>query len=148
MPAYLIDTNHASRLMDGIEPIVSRVRNCIAHGDAFFLSITVVGELYYAVYASQRVRNNLRRFEALRVLASTLPFGEAEAREYGRIQAELKARGRPIPGTDAQIAAVARLHGLTVLTADRHFRFVDRLTTANWLEVGDSNVGVTGTTAG
>jgi tRNA(fMet)-specific endonuclease VapC len=140
MPAYLMDTNHASRWMDGAEPILSRVRRSIAHGDTFFLTITVVGELYYAAYASQRVDNNLMRLYALRVLAPTLPFGETAAEEYGRIQAELKARGRPIPGTDAQIAAVARLHGLTVLTADRHFGFVDRLATANWLGVGDANV--------
>ncbi len=134
MPAYLLDTNHASRLMDGDEPILSRVRRSLVDGVLFFLPITVVGELYYAVYASQRVRNNLARLQALRVLASTLPFDEAAAEEYGRIQAELKARGRPIPGTDAQIAAVARLHGLAVLTADRHFGFVKGLETANWLE--------------
>jgi tRNA(fMet)-specific endonuclease VapC len=140
MPAYLMDTNHASRWMDGAEPILSRVRRSIAHGDTFFLTITVVGEFYYAAYASQRVHNNLMRLHALRALAPTLPFGETAAEEYGRIQAELKARGRPIPGTDAQIAAVARLHGLTVLTADRHFHFVDGVTTANWLEGENGNV--------
>lgn len=134
MPAYLLDTNHAPRLMDGDEPILSRVRRSLADGVLFFLPITVVGELYYAVYASRRVRNNLARLQALRVLASTLPFDEAAAEEYGRIQAELRARDRPIPGTDAQIAAVARLHGLTVLTADRHVGFVKGLETANWLE--------------
>ena len=124
MPAYLMDTNHASWLMDGAEPILDRVRHSIARGDTFFLTITVVGELYYAAYANQRVDNNLTRLRALRVLAPNLPFGEPAAEEYGRIQAELRARGRPIPGTDAQIAAVARLHDLTVLTADHHFHFV------------------------
>jgi tRNA(fMet)-specific endonuclease VapC len=128
-----MDTNHASRLMDGAEPILGRVRHSIARGDTFFLTITVVGELCYAVYASQRVNNNLTRLQALRVLAPTLPFGEPAAEEYGRIQAELRARGRPIPGTDAQIAAVARLHDLTVLTADHHFHFVEGITTASWL---------------
>ena len=140
MPAYLLDTNHASRLMDGTEPILSRVRRSIARGDTFFLSITVVGELYYAVYASQRVNDNLMRLQTLRTLAPTLPFDEVAAEEYGRVQAEQKARGRPIPGTDAQIAAVARLHGLTVLTADRHFSFIGGITIANWLKTGESNV--------
>jgi tRNA(fMet)-specific endonuclease VapC len=121
--------------MDGVEPILSRVRRTIARGDVFFLTITVVGELYYAVYASQRVGNNLMRLQTLRTLATTLPFDEAAAQEYGRIRAEQKAKGRPIPGTDTQIAAVARLHGLTVLTTDRHFRFVSGLTVDDWLEV-------------
>ncbi len=141
MPAYLTDTNHASRLMDGAEPILSRVRRSIARGDTISLSITVVGELYYAVHASQRVDNNLMRLQALRALAPTLPFDEAAAEEYGRIQAEQKAKGRPIPSTDAQIAAVARLHGLTVLTADRHFSFISRLAVTNWLEAENNNVG-------
>ena len=134
MPAYLMDTNHASRLMDGAEPILGRVRRGIARGDTFFLTITVVGELYYAVYASRQVDNNLMRMQALRTLTPTLPFDEAAAQEYGRVQAEQKDKGRPIPSTDAQIAAVARLHELTVLTTDRHFGFVSGLTTANWLE--------------
>ena len=133
MPEYLVDTNHASRLMDGAEPILSRFRRSIADGNAFFLTITVLGELYYAAYASQRVSNNLMRLQALRVLAPTLPFDEVAAEEYGRIQAELKAKGRPIPATDAQIAAVARIHGLAVLTADHHFGYVNDLTAVNWL---------------
>jgi tRNA(fMet)-specific endonuclease VapC len=55
------------------------------------------------------------------------------AEEYGRIRAELKAKGRPIPGTDAQIAAVARLHDLTVLSTDHHFQYVDNLRVESWL---------------
>lgn len=62
-----------------------------------------------------------------------LNFDLAAAEEYGRIRAELKAKGRPIPGTDAQIAAVARLHDLTVLSADRHFQYVDNLLVESWL---------------
>lgn len=34
---------------------------------------------------------------------------------------------------DAQIAAPARLHGLTLLTADHHFQFVAGLPIENWL---------------
>jgi len=62
-----------------------------------------------------------------------LPFDTESAEEYGRIRAEQRKKGRPIPGTDAQIAAVARLHGLTVLSADRHFTYVDALSVENWL---------------
>jgi len=61
------------------------------------------------------------------------PFDAAAFEEFGRIRAEQKAKGRPIPPTDAQIAAVARLRGLTVLTADQHFREVSSLAVENWL---------------
>jgi predicted nucleic acid-binding protein len=49
------------------------------------------------------------------------------------IQAEQKAKGKPIPPTDAQIAAVARTRRLIVLTNDAHFRFIDGLTVESWL---------------
>jgi predicted nucleic acid-binding protein len=44
------------------------------------------------------------------------------------------AKGRPVPPTDTQIAAVARLYHLTILTADHHFQYIDNLTVENWLD--------------
>ncbi|HHH42263.1 MAG TPA: type II toxin-antitoxin system VapC family toxin [Chloroflexi bacterium] len=133
MTDYLLDTNHASKLMAQEEPIASQVREAQAAGDRFGFSVTVLGELYYAVYASQYRQRNLYRLRHLLEALLLWPFDEAAAEEFGRIQAEQKAKGRPIPPLDAQIAAVARVYGLTLLTADRHFQFVDDLTTENWL---------------
>jgi predicted nucleic acid-binding protein len=60
-------------------------------------------------------------------------FDRESAEAFGSIQAE-KTKGRPIPPLDAQIAAVARQQGLTVLTADRHFvDYIDGLDVENWL---------------
>ena len=52
---------------------------------------------------------------------------------FGRIQAEQKGKGKTIPASDAQIAAVARLHKLTILSNDRHFTFVSKLPIESWL---------------
>jgi len=104
--AYLLDTNH---------------------------SITVLSELYFAACASRRQAQNLQNINHLLDHIPLLDFGALAAEEYGRIKAELKAKGRPIPGTDAQIAAVARLGDLTVLSADRHFQSVDNLRVESWL---------------
>lgn len=133
MADYLLDTNHASKLMAQEEPITSRIRQAQAVGNRFGISITVLGELYYGVYASQRRKENLNRVRALLNAFILWPLQEVAAEEFGRIQAEQKAKGRPIPPLDAQIAAVARVNALTLLTADRHFQFVDRLTIENWL---------------
>lgn len=104
-----------------------------SHGVRFGVSITVLGELYFAVYASQRRDRNLQRLDAMLADLLLWPFDERAAREFGVIQTELKARGRPVPASDVQIAAVARLHGLVVLTADQHFRHIANLTIENWL---------------
>lgn len=110
--------------------IISRIRK--AEGDRFGISITVLGELHYAVYASQQRERNTQRLRALVDALLLWPFDEETAREFGRIRAEQKAAGNPIPPVDAQIAAVARIHGLTVLTSDRHFRFVSGITVQDW----------------
>ncbi|MCK5119233.1 MAG: type II toxin-antitoxin system VapC family toxin, partial [Candidatus Latescibacteria bacterium] len=60
-------------------------------------------------------------------------YDRPASEEFGRIRAEQKTKGRPIPPTDAQIAAVARLHDLMVLSDDRHFTYVNDLKVENWL---------------
>ena len=133
MAEYLLDTNHASRLMAREEPVTSRLQEARAAGHRLGLSMPVLGELYYAVYASRRREENLQRLHDLLNALTLWPFDQLAAAEFGRIQAEQKAKGRPIPPLDAQIAAVARIHGLVLLTADRHFQFVDGVVVENWL---------------
>ena len=132
MTAYLLDTNHAARIMGSEEGIADLIARQTQTGDRFFTCIIVLGELFFAAYAGSRRAFNLRNIENLLAHIPLLDFDQAAAEEYGRIKAELKVKGRPIPGTDAQIAAIARLHGLTVLSADRHLRFVDGLPVENW----------------
>jgi len=133
MTAYLLDTNHAAKVMGATDELHTLLTSRGQPQDRFFISITVLGELYFAACASHRQAHNLRNISNLLSHIPTLDFDTAVANEYGRIRAELKAKGRPIPGTDAQIAAVARLHGLVVLSSDRHFRYVDNLRVEDWL---------------
>lgn len=132
MARYLLDTNHASRLMGNDARIVAKVQHAQQTGAEFGISMTILGELYFAVYASQHQAQNLYRLTRLLTTLQIYPFNQLAAEEFGRIQAEQKAKGRPIPPLDAQIAAVARQHGLTVLTSDRHFDFIDALSIEDW----------------
>lgn len=95
--------------------------------------MTVVGELYFAAEASQRREENLRELESFLSDVLVWEFDHEAAREFGRVQAQQKARGKPIPSPDAQIAAVARVHDLTVLTRDHHFAFVEGIRVEDWL---------------
>lgn len=131
--SYLIDTNHASAFMSDQQPVTKRIVNMATQGERFFLCMPTVGELYFAVFASHRQQENTGNLRRLLERIAILPFDLHAAREYGRIRAELKAKGRPIPGVDAQIAAVARVHNLTVLSRDRHFDYVDGLAVENWI---------------
>ncbi len=85
------------------------------------------------VFNSRRVAENARDLEDLLKRFTVWEYDAPSAVEFGRIQTELRRMGRPIPGIDAQIAAIARLHNLTVLSADRHFSYVPNLSVENWL---------------
>ena len=135
MTNYLLDTNHASWLMARQEPIVTRLRQAQTSGAQFGISITVLAELYYAVYASQRRSENLNRLQSLVGALLLWPFDALAAEEFGRIQAEQKAKGRPIPPLDAQIAAVARVNDLILLTDDHHLTMVEGIQVENWRDL-------------
>ncbi len=74
MTSYLLDTNHVSWLMAQRDSLVARLRQAQAAGDRFGISVTVLGELYYAVYASQRSAENLRRLQSLAGALLLWPF--------------------------------------------------------------------------
>lgn len=53
MANYLLDTNHASRLMSQDPKIVNKLKEASRDGATFGISVTILGELFFAVYASQ-----------------------------------------------------------------------------------------------
>lgn len=135
MTSYLLDTNHVSKVLDGDPTIRQQLVVVQQRGDAIGISTTVLGELYFAAYSSERKEHNLRRIAQLVDQVNLWFFDGRAAEEFGRIRAELRRKGKPIPPMDVQIAAVARTLGLTVATADQHFGFVDGLSVENWLEI-------------
>ncbi len=55
-----------------------------------------------------------------------LPFDLASARIWGRAVAAASLKGMTLPATDSQIAAIASVNGLAVVTRNvRHFRAAD-----------------------
>lgn len=131
MPHYLLDTNHAGRMLDADSPWRARLTR--EPPAEFGISRPTVGELWFMVFNSQRVVENTRDLEDLLNRLTVWEYDDRAAVEFGRIQTELRRKGRPIPGIDVQVAAIARLNDLTVLSADRHLSFVPNLTIENWL---------------
>jgi tRNA(fMet)-specific endonuclease VapC len=130
---YLFDTNHAIAYLNGDPRLKPHLTAAQSGGDLFAITTTVLGELYYGAYASQRVTENLAKLTAFASRLIIYGFDVVAAVEFGKIKAEQRAKGKPIPTADAQIAAVARVHGLTVLTNDIHFQQIDSLIVDNWL---------------
>lgn len=130
----LLDTNHAIAFLNGDLRLQPHLMKAQAAHDELAISSTVLGELCYGAYASQRQSDNLARLAAFVSQTTVYPFDEAAAWRFGQICAEQRRKGRSIPTADAQIAAVAQLHGLTLLTDDQHFEWINGLAVENWLQ--------------
>ena len=62
-----------------------------------------------------------------------LAYDEAAATWHGEERARLEALGRPAPFVDGEIAAIAHVHGLVLVTTnDKDFARFKGLTIENW----------------
>lgn len=118
----VLDTNIYSAWRRG-DP---RVRPYITSADRVVLPAIVIGELLAAFRRGTRLRHNVEELRG--VLAHSkvalVDVSMRTADRYGRIDAILRRRGRPIPSNDVWIAATASEQGAYLLSFDRHFAAV------------------------
>lgn len=116
----ILDTNALSAWAEGLSTIRAPLRSA----DQLVVPSIVLGEYHFGIRQS---RHRARYEQWLR---ANLPFAKianvtsATADAYASIRLELRQRGNPIPSNDAWIAALARQHGLPVLSNDQHFDVV------------------------
>ena len=117
----ILDTNALSAWADGHAAIEAPLRVA----DRLVVPSVVLGEYYFGIRQSRhrsRYQEWLARYLPLIEIAAV---NAATADTYADIRLELKRLGAPIPSNDAWIAALARQHGLSVLSNDRHFDVVE-----------------------
>ena len=116
----ILDTNAVSAWAEGNAAVEAPLRTA----DRLVVPSIVLGEYYFGIRQSR----HRSRYQAW--LAWYLPLTEiatvtsATADAYADIRLELKRMGAPIPSNDVWVAALARQHGLPVLSNDRHFDVV------------------------
>jgi tRNA(fMet)-specific endonuclease VapC len=129
---YLLDTNVCVEyLRRRNSAVVQRIAATPA-GDVRLCSV-VKAELYHGAHRSQQAQGNLVKVENFVRQFVSLPFDDAAAREYGRLRADLESRGALIGPHDLQIAAIALIHNLTLVTHNtKEFSQVPGLTLEDW----------------
>ena len=125
---YLLDTNIVIALFSE-DPSVQKH---IARAGEVFIPAIVIGELFYGAFKSGRPKANSARIENFAAVNTILACDTGTGREYGRIKKLLHKKGLPIPENDIWIAALAREHGLTLVSRDEHFQQIDELKRAKW----------------
>ncbi|MBL8252360.1 MAG: type II toxin-antitoxin system VapC family toxin [Candidatus Competibacter sp.] len=129
---YLLDTNTVIALMKDHAAVVANVRR-VGSAD-LRLCAPVEAELWFGVCKSGKPEDNRQRLLTLLSWLPSLPFSSEAAPHFGDIRAILAQRGTPIGPYDLQIAAIARAHGLVVVTHNaREFARVPGLALEDWL---------------
>ena len=130
-----LDTNVAIALLNGRAPEVrAKFDAARAEGAALYMSSVALHELMFGAAASMRRRENEEKIALL--IASgvdVLAFDAEDAAHAGDIRAHLRRGGTPIGPYDLLIAAQARRHRATLVTANTgEFARVPGLKSVDW----------------
>lgn len=127
---YLLDSHAVIALLkDSQSPLAARIRGC--RPDEVAISSIVAHELFYGAWKSQRQTHNLKVVDGLHF--EVLDFTRADAREAGRVRAELALNGHPIGPYDVLIAGQAVARKLTLISRNcDEFQRVSGLELENW----------------
>ena len=128
---YLLDTNVVSYFLDNRFPQVRLHLSRVAP-DAAAISAITEAELRYGLAKKPGAIRQRIPVEKFLADASILAWDSAAARTYGTLRAEQERKGRPLSTEDLMIAAHALSLGLTLVTNDSAFSFVDGLNTEDW----------------
>ena len=134
---YLLDTSTVSWTMARV-PNRGVVQKMSQHGLHCALPAPVWHEL---VYGCERLSPGQRRStleayleDVVRKSFVVLDYDGAAAEWHARERARLEAAGKPAPFVDGQIASIARVHDLVLVTANpKDFRGFAGLTIENWV---------------
>lgn len=133
MNRYLLDTNHLSAYLDRRPSIEGRIDAALRAGDRFGICLPVLCEYRTGIRLGKRFKRNLGRLQAALAVLRLWPTDDDTATEFAELFQELRSAGRMLSQFDLLIAATARQHGLTLLTADKDFEPVRQLKIENWL---------------
>jgi tRNA(fMet)-specific endonuclease VapC len=130
---YLLDTNHLSAYADRNRLVEERIDSAVLMGDRFGITLPVLCEYRAGIAAGRRFQRNLARLTSAMRMLRIWPLDEQTAAEFGTLFRDLRQVGRMLSSFDLLIAASARQHDLTLLTADNDFQVVPHLRRENWL---------------
>jgi tRNA(fMet)-specific endonuclease VapC len=131
LPRYLLDTNNVSYLLKGQAPPV-RARFERETVDAIAISAVTEAEILYGlakIPGSPQLRLAVDLFLAS---VTRLAWDSPAARSYAALRTKQEHKGKPLSAEDMFIAAQSMATGLTLVTHDRVFSFVDGLSTEDW----------------
>ena len=128
---YLLDTNICIALNDRNSQALAQF---YLKSTLCYIPTIVLAELYKGAYCSQKIEQNIKRINEFTSRIIVFEFDQNASEEFGKIQAELRRKGRPTGEIDAFIAAVARSRQDILVTNNiKDFENIHNLQLENWL---------------
>ncbi len=134
---YLLDTNiciyiikkSPEKVIKKLEAIIkAEIKNKI------YLSSITVSELYYGVEKSTQVDKNLEALKGFLTPFQIVDFDLRSAEMFGLVRTNLEKKGTAIGPYDLQIASIALVHDLVLVTNNtKEFKRVEGLELENWV---------------
>ena len=129
---YLLDTNVWARYLNGRSLSIREKFRQVDLTQVFACSI-VKSELAYGAFKSQNPDRTYRKQQQFLSLFVSLPFDDAAALIFGRLNAQLEAKGEMIGIKDLQIASIAIANDLILVTHNtEEFKRIQGLTLEDW----------------
>jgi len=133
---FLLDSNACIRALNDLNSSVARKIAQIPPAQINLCTVVQM-ELFYGAYKSARIEDNLAILARFFCLFKVLPFDSQAALKMGIIRAHLAKKGTPIGPYDLQIAAIALVNNLILVTHNtREFKRIEGLQIEDW-EEGD-----------
>ena len=128
---FLLDTNTVSYFIADNPPQVQEMLRRVGLLSTAISTISEA-ELRYGVARNPNAIRRRTSVESFLGDALVLPWDSAAARTCGKLRVEQERKGKPLSVEDLMIAAHALSLGLTLVTHDAAFSFVDGLKTEDW----------------
>lgn len=131
---YLLDTNVCIQYLNGRSLLVRERLHSLTTKDIAVCSV-VKSELFYGSMRSNNPSKNLEQQKKFLNQFLSLPFDDNCAEVYGKIRAELAKVGTPIGSNDLQIASIALVNDLNLVTHNiGEFERIKGLKVEDWEE--------------
>jgi tRNA(fMet)-specific endonuclease VapC len=135
MVKVLLDTNAIAEAIRPVPDVAFMKRLRANETRLAIASVTLHEALFGVERLPDGKRKGILRAYMRDVVAKmpVLPYDAAAAEWHARERARLEAKGRKMPYADGQIAAIAVVQGVTLVTANvRDFRGVEGLRVEDW----------------
>jgi len=130
-PQYLLDTNIVSYLLKRQFPAL-RIQFERVTAAAIAISAITEAEVLYGLALKPGALRLRFAAEALFASVTRVVWDSEAARCYGSLRAGQEHKGKPQSTEDMLIASHALSLGLTLVTHDKAFSFIDELKTEDW----------------